>query len=656
MYNYQVLIPQKFDEPFDYKSNEEIAIGSFVAVEFGRKTINGVVWSNNKPQIADNKIKPITQIHNLPPISTNNIKLIKWLADYYMAPLGMVLKMFMSEKSVFTPPKKPDELVINQFTHNKPILNEQQQLVANELIAKTKAKQFSTNVLEGVTGSGKTEVYFEVIEQALLQNQQVLVLLPEIALSTQWVTRFEKRFGVKPANWNSGQTPKQKRLTWLGIANNKIKIVVGARSALFLPYQDLGLVVIDEEHDQSFKQSEGVVYNARDAAIVKAKYEGFAVILASATPSIETIVNTHNGKYIHHHLASRYGAAQMPDINLVDMCKAKLKKDKFISNALREAISHTISSGKQAMLYLNRRGFAPLTICRNCGHKYECPDTSAWLVQHKIDDQTYLKCHHSGYSRLLPDECDECGEKDTLHPCGPGVQRVYEEIYKMFPTARVAQMTSDNITTPKKAHEMVEAMTNKQIDILVGTQMLTKGYHFPNLDFVGVVDGDLGLDKADLRGVERTYQLLTQVAGRAGREGAKGKVLIQTYQSHALIMQCLKEMNKSRFLDIEIETRKKHSVPPFGKYASITIENTKQELALKYAKQFMKLAPIIEGVQLLGPAPAYIAKLMNKHRYKILVKAIKSINIQKYINSITIRLKLPQSVNLRIDIDPYNLI
>src|SRR5690606_7578604 len=389
------------------------------------------------------------------------------------------------------------------------------------------ARNFAASLLDGVTGSGKTEVYFEALAACLREGRQALVLLPEIALTAQWLDRFEARFGARPVEWHSDLGQSERRRNWRAVIEGRAEIVIGARSALFLPFADLGVIIVDEEHETSFKQDEGVPYNARDMAVVRGKIGSCPVVLASATPSLETMLNARSGKYRHLKLPSRFGGAVLPDVELIDLKQHRPGPQRWISEPLRLAMEATLGEGQQVMLFLNRRGYAPLTLCDACGHRLQCPNCSAWLVEHRLINR--LQCHHCGYSTRLPGACDACGAEESFKPCGPGIERLSEEAASLFPERRVAMMASDTITSPRAAAEFVAAMDRGEIDILIGTQIVAKGYHFPNLTLVGVIDADLGLTGGDLRAAERTYQLLSQVMGRAGRESIRGKVYLQSH-------------------------------------------------------------------------------------------------------------------------------
>ncbi len=634
---------------YEYKHAEKLPVGTFVRATLGRKKLLGVVWDKVPDEsFPEEKLKPIMEALPLPPLPQKTVQFINWVAGYTMNASGAVLKMALhpeiekvsKKPCVFLPPN-PDFSVID--------FSEAQQKAVKKLLA---LKGFQVALLDGVTGSGKTEVYFEAVANALNAGKQVLVLLPEIILTTAWLTRFEKRFGVMPALWHSSITPKTRRDTWEAVRSGQAKVVVGARSALFLPFQDLGLIVVDEEHDASFKQEEGVLYNARDMAIVRASQAPCPIILASATPSLETYSNAQDGRYFHIHLPERFAGANLPEIELVDMRQKEKGPIKFISKRLQEALQIKMALKEQSLLFINRRGYAPLVLCRACGARLQCPHCSAWLTEHR--QAGVVQCHHCGYTKKIPTECPCCHEKDTMVSCGPGVERVAEEVLSLIPEARVAQITSDTLSTPQEFNLLLERIHAGDIDILIGTQMLAKGHHFANLTLVGVIDADMGLAGGDLRAGERTFQLLNQVMGRAGREAKQGLALLQTYAPDNLILKALQENNRDTFLAEEIMARQLLKMPPYGKLVGLIISAKNNQLAYQTAKNIVQKAPFMDGLDVLGPVVAPIAKLRDKHRYRLLVKADKNMKIQNLLQKWLNQVKIHPSVDVRIDIDPYS--
>jgi primosomal protein N' (replication factor Y) len=537
--------------------------------------------------------------------------------------------------------------------HAGPSLSPGQEAAARRLAASA-AGGYRATLLDGVTGAGKTEVYFEAIAAALRAGRQVLVLLPEIAMSAQWLSRFAARFGAPPASWHSELSPGARVRTWRDVADGTARVVVGARSALFLPYRDLGLIVVDEEHEQAFKQEEGVVYHARDMAVVRARLGAVPIVLVSATPSIETVVNVSRGRYEAVHLVARHGGAQLPRIDLVDLRREPPPPRHWIGPRLREALAQNLASGEQSMLFLNRRGYAPLTLCRACGHRLQCPHCTAWLVEHRLSGR--LQCHHCGHGAPVPRTCTACGAEDRFAPCGPGVERVAEEARVLFPTARIEVMTSDTIAGPQAASAFVARMIAGEIDVLIGTQIVAKGHHFPGLTLVGVVDGDIGLSGGDLRAGERTYQLLHQVAGRAGRAGRPGRVLLQTHAPEHPAMQALAAGDRDGFIAGEIATRERLALPPFGRFAALILAGPDAAVLDRTCRELARRAPRGPAIDTLGPAPAPLAILRGRHRRRFLVRAPREAPLQDLIADWLHGFRLPGSVRLQIDIDPYSFL
>ena len=539
-------------------------------------------------------------------------------------------------------------------------LTPEQQVAADVLCAKV-GNGFSVTLIDGVTGSGKTEVYFEAVSQALQNGKQVLIMVPEISLTTQWLGRFEKRFGVKPACWHSGLGMRERIDNWIGIVENRAKVIVGARSALFLPYADLGLIVIDESHDHSFKQEDVVNYQGRDMAVVRAKMEQVPIILATATPDLETICNVESGKYDVVKLQSRFAAAQLPDIKIIDLKKDKPQKypnDKgqlnvaWLAPTLVNALKDNLEKGEQSMLFLNRRGYAPLTICRDCGYRIQCPNCTAWLTEHRKSKS--LVCHHCGYTTSIPSRCPDCGSEEGLTACGPGVERVAEEVTRRFPTARIGVLSSDITSTLNEVSEVIAQMERQEIDIIIGTQILAKGHHFPSLTLVGIVDADLGLMGSDLRASEQTFQLLSQVSGRAGRGDKKGTVFLQTLYPENAVLQALLNNDRAKFIELEKQSRRILKLPPFGKLAAVIVSGTNQEQVEKIAVYLGLSAPNTDMISTLGPAPAPIFMLRGKYRFRLLLKTARSINIQEVLRVWLKRVQIPQGVRVEVDIDPYS--
>lgn len=693
--------------------------GSIVTVPLGPRQVPGVVWDSEiavDEEVGDNRLRPIIAVHDVPPLAEPLRRLIEWVADYYLSSPANVLRMVLSSGAAFaglravteyrlngqqpdrmTPQREKvfeelhdrqgtvselathagvsvavirglikagcfDEAAVEPFAmldtpdpdYGPPDLSDDQQQVANRLKEAVGAAQFQPFLLDGVTGSGKTEVYFEAVAEALRQDRQVLVLLPEIALTEPFLKRFEARFGRAPVAWHSALRQSERRRNWHAIAEGSAKVVVGARSALLLPFANLGLIVVDEAHEVSFKQEDGVRYHARDVAVMRGKHEGFPIILASATPAIESRHMVTLGHYEELSLPSRFGGATLPDILPIDLREDEPPRQCWLAPTLVAEIEDNLSRGEQSLLFLNRRGFAPLTLCRTCGHRIECPNCSAWMVEHRLTRR--LACHHCGHVMPLPEKCPECSAEDSLVACGPGVERIAEEVASLFPKARTAIVTSDTIWSPDKAAEFVAAMEGGGIDIVVGTQLVTKGYHFPNLTLVGVVDADIGLEGGDLRAAERTFQQIAQVAGRAGRADKPGRVFIQTRMPDAAVMRALITGERDAFYDAETEARRDALAPPFSRLAGIIISSEDQAEALETARLIGQTAPQVESMTVLGPAPAPLAMLRGRHRFRLLVHAARSVDIQTIIRDWIGALEWPRGVRVGVDVDPYSFV
>ncbi len=670
------------------------------------------------PDLAPEKIKELTPLPDFPALSENLRHFLEWSAQYTVSPLGAFLRMALPIadvtrktpeitrlrlSSLGMPPQKTEarqkvvdllgsgaamtrteiktatgvsdsvlkkmiedgvldaisvsaEAPTEQITDTKqialPTYNPAQQEAADKLAALVDERKFSVTLLDGVTGSGKTEVYFAAIKRVLEQGKQVLVLMPEIALTAQFVDRFARRFGLAPVTWHSHLTPAQRRRNLKAIVHGQAQVILGARSALFLPYADLGLIVVDEEHDSSYKQEEGIFYNARDLSIKRAQIENRPVILVSATPSLETYHQAQTGKYGWIKLPGRFAEAQLPEIEIVDMRAQKIRRTEFLSPPLIEAMKETLAKGEQVMLYLNRRGFAPLTLCRACGHRVECPRCTAWLVQHRHHGG--LMCHHCGWHAPPPKNCASCGAEDSLVPIGPGVERIEDEVKKFFPDKRVAVLSSDTQKSVAVLADTLHRIERREIDILIGTQIVAKGHHFPLLTLVGVVDADLGLGGGDLRAGERTFQVLHQVAGRAGRGEHPGHVLVQSFMPDHRVIQTLLKNDRDAFLEVEAQERAAAHMPPAGRLAAIIISSKYEDKAKRHADALARHAPNIEGFHVLGPAQAPLFKVRNNYRYRLLVKAPRNVQIQKFVADWLAAVPDAPGVRVQVDIDPYS--
>lgn len=694
--------------------------GSIVAVPLGPRQLLGVVWEPERmpsdAEVGDNRLRNILAVADVPPLAAPLRRLVEWTADYYLAPPASVVRMALASNSALEgartvteyratgaePPRltpqraqalerigdrqglirelatiadvsdgvirglvkagaiEPVEVDIDSPfpvpdpDFAAPTLSPEQADAATTLAAAVHARTFAPTLLDGVTGSGKTEVYFEAIAAALRDGRQTLVLLPEIALTEPFLKRFHDRFGVEPVAWHSGLRSTQRRRAWRAIASGQALVTVGARSALFLPYAHLGLIVVDEAHETSFKQEEGVHYHARDVAVMRGKFEGVPVVLASATPAIETRQQVAVGNYAELKLPGRYGAAELPEIEAIDLLQNPPERGRWIAPPLLKAIEERLARREQVLLFLNRRGYAPLTLCRTCGHRFQCPNCTAWMVEHRLVRR--LSCHHCGHVEPVPHKCPECENEDTLVPIGPGVERIADEVRALFPDATTAIVTSDTIWSPAKAAEFVHRMEAHEIDIVVGTQLVTKGYHFPELTLVGVIDADLGLGGGDLRAAERTFQQICQVAGRAGRGEKPGHVYIQTHDPSAPVMQALISGDSDAFYAAETEARREADAPPFGRYAAIVVSSEDQAAALETARQIGRAAPRIDGMETYGPAPAPLSMLRGRHRYRLLVHARRALDVQDAIRAWLGGVDWPAKVRVVVDVDPYNFL
>ncbi|WP_374943925.1 primosomal protein N' [Sphingomonas sp.] len=694
--------------------------GSIVVAPLGPRQLLGVVWEPERmpsdAEVGDNRLRPLLGVADAPPLGAALRRLVEWTAAYYLASPASVVRMAVASTSALegartateyratgvvperlTPQRaqalerigerqglirelaavagvsdavirglckagaiEPVEVDIDSPfplpdpAHGAPDLSPDQQAAAGTLVEAVAARRFEPTLLNGVTGSGKTEVYFEAVAQAIRNGRQTLVLLPEIALTEPFLKRFHDRFGCEPVAWHSGLRSTQRRRAWRAIATGEALVTVGARSALFLPYANLGLIVVDEAHETSFKQEDGVHYHARDVAVMRGKFEGCPVILASATPAIETRQQVELGRYAELKLPGRYGAAEMPAIEAIDLIHEPPERGRWLSPRLVAAMEATLAKGEQSLLFLNRRGYAPLTLCRTCGHRFQCPNCTAWMVEHRLTRR--LACHHCGHIEPVPRVCPECQGEDTLVACGPGVERIADEVAALFPAATTAVVTSDTIWSPAKAAEFVGRMEAGDIDIVVGTQLVTKGYHFPNLTLVGVVDADLGLEGGDLRAAERTFQQIRQVSGRAGRGSKPGHVFIQTHSPKAQVMQALITGDADAFYEAETEARRDAGAPPFGRYAAIIVSSEDRATAHETAVAIGRAAPRVDGMAVYGPAPAPLAMLRGRHRYRLLVHARRALDVQDVIRDWLGALQWPPKVRVTVDIDPYNFL
>ena len=731
-----VLAPVAVDTAYSYRAPPGLKLepGAFVRMPLGARFATGVVWSM-RPGGGDN-LKSIAEVLDWPPLRQPLRDFIDWTARWTLAPRGMLLRMAIRASEIAAPPAPKFGLIATgnapaRMTEARarvlaalaegggpapktalaaraqcstgvidglvadgaleavalapersvePLdpdfrpsrLNPDQRVAADNLKQRVAERAFSATLLEGVTGSGKTEVYFEAIAEALRQKRQALVLLPEIALTGQFLDRFAARFGARPAEWHSGLTERQRERVWTAAASGEARAIVGARSALFLPFADLGLIVVDEEHEGAYKQEEGVIYNARDMAVVRARFETAPIVLASATPAIETRFNATSGRYRWLRLPSRFGEARLPDIEAVDLKREAPPRGRWLSPRTIVAVEEARSRGEQAMLFLNRRGYAPLTLCRACGHRFECPNCSAWLVEHRF--RSILVCHHCGHVERRPELCPKCHEADTLTACGPGVERLAEEAEVLFPDIRTLVLSSDTPGGIETLRGQLDAAAKGAYDLIIGTQLVAKGHNFPLLTFVCVVDADVGLANADPRAAERTFQLLRQATGRAGRADKPGRALLQTWQPQHPVIAALLSGDAERFYREETEERRRGGLPPFGRLAAIIVSAEDRGAAEAHARVLARAAHRLPGdkswrvapiggepgeneIVLLGPAEAPIAVLRKRHRFRLAAKAPRSADLQGFLRAMLAAAPEPRGgVKVAIDVDPQSFL
>ncbi|WP_109357531.1 primosomal protein N' [Sphingorhabdus sp. EL138] len=693
--------------------------GSIVMAPLGPRKLPGVVWEAESfpvDEIDAKKLRPLLELRDVPPLSSPLRRLIEWTARYYFAAPASVLRMVLSSGAAFadnrpiseyrlnrnvpdrmTPQREQalEKLVDVQGTISelafkadvsvavirglekagaldrhevsafadikqpdpdfaKVDLSDDQTQVSDILVSAVQDAAFQPYLLDGVTGSGKTEVYFEAVAEALRQDKQTLVLLPEIALTEPFLDRFKARFGAEPVAWHSGLKQSDRKKNWRALADGDAKVVVGARSALFLPYKNLGLIIVDEAHEVSFKQEDGVRYHARDVAVMRGLHEKIPVVLASATPAIESRHQVEQGNYQLLELPARFGTATLPEIEALDLTQDMPARGSWLAPTLINALEENLGKKEQSLLFLNRRGFAPLTLCRTCGHRINCPNCTAWMVEHRLTKR--LACHHCGHVMPQPEKCPECGDEDSLVACGPGVERICDEVKILFPQARTAIVTSDTIWSPAKAGEFVAQMEAGAIDIVVGTQLVTKGYHFPNLTLVGVVDADIGLEGGDLRAAERSFQQIAQVAGRAGRAEKPGHVYVQTRMPGAPVIQALIKGDRDGFYAAETESRRAAAAPPFSRLAAIIVSSEDNAEAMETARLIGQTAPKAEGFAVYGPAPAPLAMLRGRHRHRLLIHTHRSVELQDIMREWLEKLEWPRGVRVGVDVDPYSFV
>jgi primosomal protein N' (replication factor Y) len=700
--------------------NLALAPGDVVTAPLGARSTTGVVWAENEhpnPRL-DNRLKEVKDKLDLPPLKPELRRFIDWVADYTVSSRGMVLRMCLrreeklgaarekigvrlagAEPKRMTPARArvlrllADGLVrpkaeaaeeagvtvgvvdglIDEGTletlvlpsapvaeipdpdHSTPEFSDAQRAAADALRTTVAKGGYSVTLIDGVTGSGKTEVYFEAVAEALRRGRQVLILMPEIALTAQFLDRFRTRFGAAPAEWHSQLTPRRRARTWAAVTAGEVKVVVGARSALFLPYADLGLIVVDEEHDPAYKQEDGVRYHARDMAVVRAHEAKIPTVLVSATPSVESEVNARRGRYARLHLPERFGGSHLPAIEAIDLRVEGPPRGRFIAPRLAAAMKTALEKKEQALLFLNRRGFAPLTLCNACGHRLACPNCDAWLVDHRFKRR--LVCHHCGFAMPLPEQCPKCQASDSFVPVGPGVERLQQEVAELFPEARVLVLSSDLVESVERLRAELDDVAHGLFDIVIGTQLVAKGHHFPKLNLVGIIDADLGLSNGDPRAAERTFQLLHQVIGRAGREEGRGFGLLQTHQPQHPVMKALIAQDREAFYTAEIALREKTGYPPFGRLASLLVSGADRHAAESFARKIAAAAPRDEKARVLGPAEAPLALVRGRFRFRLLVKSPRNFDLSFYLREWLAAVpKAKGALKLEVDVDPQSFL
>ena len=697
-----------------------LAPGDVISVPLGPREVVAVVWAENArpdPRL-HNRLKDVSEKLDVPPLRAELRQLVDWVSNYTLSARGMVLRMTLrmgenlgpermrlGVRLVGEPPRRLTparqrviEVLSDRLLHGKseaareagvsagvmdglvdegrltvevmpppaappvpdpafaqPDFSREQRSAVDMLRTLAASGSFHVALLDGVTGSGKTEVYFEAIAENIRRGKQTLILMPEIALTGQFLDRFAQRFGVRPLEWHSELTPRTRARNWAAISEGKAPVVVGARSALFLPYADLGLIIVDEEHDQAYKQEDGAHYHARDMAVVRAHIAKIPIVLASATPSVESEVNARKGRYQRVALPSRFGGQHMPHIEAIDMRRAPPPRGRFISPVLAEQIRHAIERREQALLFLNRRGYAPLTLCRACGHRFACTICDAWLVDHRFRQR--LVCHHCGFSMPRPNICPHCAAEESLVAVGPGVERLQEEAASIFPEARTMVLSSDLITSIETMRSELNEIAEGRVDIIIGTQLVAKGHNFPRLNLVGVIDADLGLSNGDPRAAERTFQLLNQVVGRAGREQGRGVGYLQTHQPEHPVIKALIANDREAFYASEIEIRERTGYPPFGRLASLIVSAGDRPTAEGFARKLAAVAPLDERIQVLGPAEAPLAVIKGRYRFRLLVKSLRNVDLSQYLRDwLAAGPKTKGNLKLEVDVDPQSFL
>ncbi len=710
-----VLLPLALNEPLTYEAERSLPPGTLVQVPLAKRKVIGCVWDGAPGKVDKAKLKSVSAILDFEPLQKNLRDFVEWVARWSVSPRGQVLKLVLRESEILHRPKQqklirfvhkdidcasPARARVFDVMHDnfaRPraelmreagvsagviatllklgcleevtvaakapppldpdaqavILNDKQSEIAAAFRAQVQEKKFQASLLHGATGSGKTEVYFEAVAEAIKLGKQALVLVPEIALTAQFLERFAKRFGAPPAEWHSQISLSKRARLWRQIAQGSAQVIVGARSALFLPYRDLGLVVVDEEHEQAYRQEDHVAYHARDMAVVRARIEKCPAVLCSATPSLESWANAESGRYRKFTLAERYGEKALPQIAIADLRHERRKSFEWLSPLLKQDIENALADNEQVLLFLNRRGYAPLTLCRACGFRIACPKCATYLVEHKRSGR--LHCHHCGYHRGMPEHCPSCGATENLASVGLGIERVRDDIRAAFPKARVLTLSSDLAGSMKQLRKEIDRIAAHEVDIVIGTQLVAKGHNFPGLTLVGVIDGDFSLGSGDPRAGERTFQVLHQVIGRAGRGEKPGRALIQTHAPEHAVLKALVENDQNAFYEAEAAQRKAAALPPFGRLAAFIISAREAPQAMAYAKALLQAAPQTKDVKILGPAEAPLSRLKGRYRYRLLLKAPREFDVQAYVKAWLARMPKPKgSLRCVVDIDPYS--
>ena len=646
-----ILLPNIFNHPFTYESsNLDLKIGDYVIVPFGKSKITGVVWNEfEKDEKKKYLIKKVIQKIKIPSLKNNTIKFLNWFSEYNMVPKGMALKLLLLSSNVVEKfPEKNYLIYKGRLKDNNIKLSQKQKQSLKKMNISN--EKFRVHVLQGTTGSGKTMVYFEALKQLIIKGFQGLIMLPEIGLTGQFEKKFVEYFGFNPAIWHSGVTKKNKEIIWSGVANGEIRVVIGARSSLFLPFKKLGLVIVDEEHDQSYKQDEGVRYNARDMAISRTSFENVPINLITAVPSIETYDNIKKGKYTISRLNERFKNASMPNYEIINLNQTKLEPQSWLSKEIIEKVNLHLEKKNQILFFLNRRGFSPYVLCKKCLINYSCPNCSINLVFHKYKKN--LLCHYCGYKTQLYRNCQKEGNCDFVFS-GPGVERIAEEVKNIFPTKKSVIFSSDTMNK-KKSSIILEKIINNEIQILIGTQLISKGFHFPSLNCIVVVDIDLSSQGHDLRGAEKNLQLYHQLSGRAGRTGKPATVYFQTYNLNTKMISDITNKNPDIFLDKELELRKSNNLPPFQRFVALIITGKDEKILEKEAIRFKNFIESAVFGKVLGPVNAPIFKLKKKFRVRLLIRGKKSLKVQSSLSNVISKFKFISGIKLTVDVDPIN--